>query len=190
MADPNDRRKIEIPKLEAAHRQLKCAFELWFLDKDEVSIHTLLAAAHQIIDDTNKKRGNLRESLFKPDFIKDEFHKDWADMIRAPANFFKHADRKRDDDKIEFYPFSNMMFMLFATTGLAALGVQSSPIERIFMMWLFVNERRFLSPQGVAFLENRIPIDQVNNLRPLSKQQFFELFMKAAVSHTIDVAFD
>jgi hypothetical protein len=182
MADADDRRKIEIPKLEAAHRQLQCAIELWFLDKDEVSVHTLLAAAYQIIDDVNEKRGNLRDNLFRPDKIKPEYHRQWADMIRAPSNFFKHADRD-PEGKIEFFPFSNMMFILYATTGLAALGVQSSVLERAFMVWLFLHERRFLSAQGIAYLANSIPIDQVNNLRPLSKQQFFEGFVKAAANH-------
>ncbi len=48
---------IRVSKLNAARRQLNCALELWFSDKDEVSVHTLAAAAHQIIYDISKKKG-------------------------------------------------------------------------------------------------------------------------------------
>ena len=51
----NEPEKIRVSKLDAARRQLDCAIELWFAGKDEVSIHTLAAAAHQIISDINKK---------------------------------------------------------------------------------------------------------------------------------------
>ena len=48
---------IRVSKLDAARRQLDCAIELWFADKDAVSTHGLAAAAHQIIHDTNRKKG-------------------------------------------------------------------------------------------------------------------------------------
>ena len=57
--------KQQISKIEAARRQLDCAIELWFCDKDEVSIHTLAAAAYQIIHDLKMKRGELRDLLYE-----------------------------------------------------------------------------------------------------------------------------
>jgi hypothetical protein len=182
MAQIDDSLKIQISKIEAAHRQLNCAIELWFLDKDDVSIHTLIAAAYQVIHDVNEKRGNPIEVLFRPAMVKPEYQKRWAKMVREPSNFFKHAD-KDPEDEVDFYPFSSVMFMLYAIAGLAALQVQSGPVERAFSIWLFIHDRRFLSPEGIAFFENSIPVEQVDRLRPFSKKQFFETMMKVAAEH-------
>ena len=52
-----------ITKLEAAKRQLDCALELFFDEKDAVPIHTLACAAHQVIYDINRDQ-NGPELLF------------------------------------------------------------------------------------------------------------------------------
>ena len=85
--------KQQISKIEAARRQLDCAIELWFCDKDEVSIHTLAAAAYQIIHDLKMKRGELRDLLYDSDMIKDKYRNQPIKVIKRPQNFFKHADR-------------------------------------------------------------------------------------------------
>jgi hypothetical protein len=54
---------LRVSKLSAAVRQLDCAIELWFFDKDEVSIYTLVTAAYQIIYDINKIKGTDFQSL-------------------------------------------------------------------------------------------------------------------------------
>ena len=46
---------MEITTLEAAKRQLRTAVELYFADDDPVSIHTLVGASYQILQDLNKK---------------------------------------------------------------------------------------------------------------------------------------
>src|SRR5438128_1514480 len=56
MAD-HDLQKIQVTKLDAVRRQLETAIILWFHDGDPVSIHTLAAAAYQIIYDINAHRG-------------------------------------------------------------------------------------------------------------------------------------
>lgn len=47
---------MRLEKLEAARRQLETAIKLYFADGDEVSIHTLGAAAYALIQDINKHR--------------------------------------------------------------------------------------------------------------------------------------
>jgi hypothetical protein len=46
---PEEYRPVTVAKLSAAKRQLDCAIEMWFGDKDQVAVHTLAVAAHQII---------------------------------------------------------------------------------------------------------------------------------------------
>jgi hypothetical protein len=46
-----DSRKIKISKLDAARRQLDTAIRLYFMEGDPVSVHTLAAAAFEILKD-------------------------------------------------------------------------------------------------------------------------------------------
>jgi hypothetical protein len=66
--------KITITKLDAARRQLGIAISLWFQDGDEVAIHTLACAAHQIIHDINRHRGG-RDLLFDSLVFRDEYRR-------------------------------------------------------------------------------------------------------------------
>jgi hypothetical protein len=181
-ATEEDKRKIQISKIEAAKRQLDCAIDLWFRGKDEVSIHTLLVASYRVIYDINKKHGTLHEAVYDTPVIKEEYKKEWVKMIAEPSNFFKHADRD-PEGQIEFYPVINTMFMLHAVTGLASLKEPPSVLLRILSIWLFVHEPRFLSPVGLEFFKRGIPDTEVAHLRPLSKQEFLETMLKVAADH-------
>jgi hypothetical protein len=48
--------KLKLSKLDCARRQLELAIELYFMERDPVSIHTLAGAARQLIEDINKHR--------------------------------------------------------------------------------------------------------------------------------------
>ena len=86
-----------IGKLEAAHRQLSTAIELWFNNGDIVSIHTLACAAHQIIHDLNSKQGG-RDLIYDSIIIKDEYRNEACRLLREHMNFFKHADDDPDSE--------------------------------------------------------------------------------------------
>lgn len=49
--------EFRVAKLDAAKRQLETAIRLYFASADPVSIHTLTAAAYQLLLDLNKKAG-------------------------------------------------------------------------------------------------------------------------------------
>ena len=51
-----------VTKIDAARRQLATAIDLWFNDKDAVSIHTLAYAAYDVIHGLSKRRGR-KQSL-------------------------------------------------------------------------------------------------------------------------------
>ena len=84
--------KVAITKLDAARRQLRVAISLRFQDGDEVAIHTLACAAHQIIHDINQHRGG-RDLLFDSLNFKDEYRKEAVNWLKKDMNFFKHADK-------------------------------------------------------------------------------------------------
>src|SRR5438045_2665233 len=89
---------IRISKLDAARRQLQTAISLWFNDGDPVAIHTLAAAAYEIIHAVSATRDpNRRDLLFDSLVVKDEYRREANAWFRGPANFFKHADRDPND---------------------------------------------------------------------------------------------
>src|ERR1700678_497488 len=89
---------IVIKKLEAAQRQLNCAIELWFREMDEVSVHTLAAAAYQITHDIKVRRGIQHDLLYDSAIVKDEYRSLWINTMKKAQNFFKHADRDPDPE--------------------------------------------------------------------------------------------
>src|ERR1039457_3689137 len=137
---------IRVSKLDAAHRQLCCAIELWFADGDAVSIHTLACASHQIIHDINVKRGPI-DLLFDSALIKDEHRKEANDLIRKDMMFFKHAD-KDPDGITEFVPLSSEFFMLFSIKGLESLGSSLNDAEVAFIEWFTLQNPKFLTQAG------------------------------------------
>jgi len=87
---------VRLSKFEAARRQLETAIKLYFADGDEVSIHTLAAAAYSLIQDINEhRRGEpmLKDlHLLLPDALAREFRR----YVNRPENFLKHADKDPD----------------------------------------------------------------------------------------------
>ena len=85
--------KIKINKMQAAVFQLIEAIELFFEERDPVSIHTLSGAALQIINDHIKKvDSNIAIHPNSP-YVNEEHRKAWIKAMNGPKNFFKHADR-------------------------------------------------------------------------------------------------
>jgi hypothetical protein len=108
-----ERRPEDITKLDAARRQLRTAVVLFFDHGDEVSIHTLAAAAYQILIDLVHHEGKTTrlekstERVIKPEFLSLA-----RKTLRRAQNFFKHAD----EDPTELLDFDarEPQFLLFA----------------------------------------------------------------------------
>jgi hypothetical protein len=141
--------KLRISKIEAARRQLDSAIELWFLDKDEVSVHTLAAAAYQLVHDLKEHKGLARELLYESAMIKDEYRKQWIKVIKKPMNFFKHADND-PEEALEFSPLGSIGFIMGAASGLRFLGEQTSHTMGAFTIWLVVNKPNWITPKFSA----------------------------------------
>jgi hypothetical protein len=74
----NSEATVHLTKIAAAKRQLDTAIRLYFAHDDELSIHTLVAAAFGILRDLIKKRG----SDFEAEVFKAGFYA-WAKQYRA-----------------------------------------------------------------------------------------------------------
>ena len=173
----NEPEKIRVSKLDAARRQLDCAIELWFAEKDDVSTHTLAAAAHQIIHDINKKRGG-RDLFFDSIVIKDEYRAEFVALVKRDMNFFKHAD-KDVEGITEFIPLGSIMFMLFSTIGLQQLGERLNDVEDTFILWLTFHHPNWINEAYRKKIEQTVPVQHLDDIRGLNKQEFFTGFLRA-----------
>lgn len=167
---------IRVSKLSAARRQLDCALELWFADKDEVSVHTLAAAAHQIIHDINKKKTG-KELLFDSIMIKDEYRSEYVALVKKDMNFFKHAD-KDAEGITEFTPFGSIAFMFYSAAGLQYLGETLNDVERTFLCWLSFHHTNWFKETYRKALEQAISAHDLTEIRGLRKQEFLEEFLR------------
>jgi len=170
---------IRISKLEAARRQLKTAISLWFDDGDPVAVHTLAFAAYEVLHSVSEKRDpNRRDLLFDSAMIKDEYRRNWNKHIKKEANFFKHADRD-GDSVIEFKPVLSEYFIMFAIAARELCGESSTDEEAIFCHWLMVNRPNLVNDEWKNLIVNTLPVENIKQLRTLSKPEFFEVFQYA-----------
>jgi hypothetical protein len=163
-------KKIEVSKLDAARRQLRTAIRLWFMEDDPVSVHTLAAAAHEIVHTLFRRKGH-KGLLFDSDVIKDEYRSEAAKLIKSSATFFKHA-QKDPEAIIQFDPVINEALLFFATIGIRQIDQASGEEEEIFLHWLAIH-RPDISAMGKIF-EERLPIETLQDVRSMNRRQYFE----------------
>lgn len=103
----------KVTKLEVARDQLDAAIELFFLSDNAIAVHTLTAAAYNVLRDIAKHDGS-DFPFIKTEFIatlKDSERSKIVAFLNAPENFFKHADRD-PDEVLEFDPqLTELMLM-------------------------------------------------------------------------------
>jgi len=108
---------VAISKIEAAFRQLKTAILLYFSNGDEVAIHTLAYASHEILHQLAKAKG------IKGGFDAKNIEKlgkgiparEAQAFLGVSAGFFKHAGRDANDVH-HFPPEVNEHFLNEAVT--------------------------------------------------------------------------
>jgi len=124
-----------ISKVDAARRNLAAAIRLFFEHGDPIAIHTLGAAAQSIIRDIAKSRGLEHTSILHdhPD-IPPEARKQWIDILNAPRNFFKHADRD-PDATLEFDPAANETLLLDAVLILSEIDKRHLSEASVYIGW-------------------------------------------------------
>jgi hypothetical protein len=150
--------ELQISKLDAAKRQLEMAIVLYFHEADPVSIHTLTAAAYNIIRDINSKRGGLPmyvKGLFFS-IIKEEYRQEIITKIQEAENFFKHAD-KDPDGVLKFDPTRTEILILDACMKYYELTGEKVPSHVVFQGWYAMEnpESYSLPPEMDAFIREQ-----------------------------------
>ena len=164
---------LKISKLEAARRQLETAVRLYFSEGDPVSIHTLTAAAYNVIRDINKKNGG------KPMFAKDAFaatdtpeqKKKFLKRINSMENFCKHADND-PDSILNFAPDITDMLIFEACDKYRELTHEVVPLFQVMVNWFLAQHPDLfnLPPETAKDFDERMP---------MSRGEFFRLYLPA-----------
>jgi hypothetical protein len=128
--------KVTISKLDAARLQLDAAIEIYFVSENPVALHTLTAAAYNILRDIAIKEGS-EYPFIKTTFISEypeSKHKMLRDFINGPENFFKHADRD-PAGTITFDPELTEVLLLDACAYFRDKDVPRPRYYNIFRGW-------------------------------------------------------
>jgi hypothetical protein len=157
--------EIIVSKIGAARRQLLEAINLFFEERDPISIHTLVGASLNILHDHLDTDAVWDLSLaLHPEtiYIKDEYRKEWITRIRDARNFFKHADfdLKKGRYEIEFNTEVNIFHILEAIRCLQCLEADKFeflPEFRIFYIWFMLKYPDLL--KDTSYIQNFGTVD-------------------------------
>lgn len=168
--------RLNISKLDAARRQLEAAMLLYFREADPVAIHSLAAAAHEILKDLSSKFGSpmpiertLAQALGK------ELAKKLGRLAREPQNFFKHANRNAESI-LEFSPGLTDLILLDSVVQYCSITGEQPPMLGAFIAWFAI--------QNPEVLENTSTHESIlrahRELRSLTRSQFLSEFQQFA----------
>jgi hypothetical protein len=133
--------ELIISKLDSAKRQLEIAIKLYFHFDDPVSIHTLTAAAYNVLRDINKDRGNdpvlVKEWLVKY-LIKPEKQKEFIKLTNEAENFFKHADTDAEET-YTFRPRQTEILLWEAVEIYQRLTGEITPLIHLYRGWFMMH---------------------------------------------------
>lgn len=142
--------KQNISKIEAASRQFSTAVQLFFAEGDEVSIHTLVAAAHGILFDISHKHGidSLKDN---PQIrqVPGNMRKTFIDAVNEAQNFFKHADK---DPKrvLQFNPEQTEVMMVDVILMYQALTKNWPREFGVMLVWAYGRFPQFFAGGAMA----------------------------------------
>jgi len=135
------KKSIVLSKLDAAKRQLETVIRFYFSNGDPVSIHTLTAAAYNVIHDVNEKRCGtpmlVKDQII--DHVKPEYQKMFRDKLNKAENFFKHADRDHKTT-LDFNPDQSEILILDACSQYYKLTGEFPPLFLIYRGWFMAND--------------------------------------------------
>ena len=163
---------MDISKLDAAKRQLDTAINLYFKNADPISIHTLTAAAHQILMDLAKLEGI--KSIFKDtvlDIIVKDYEREYLSIISEAENFFKHAERD-PRGLLKFNP-EQTEFLLFDAVEMYIQVTKETPEDiSIYRVWFLLKNPNIINNEIKMKLMKK-GLDYTRYAKITNKQEFY-----------------
>ena len=167
-----------VTKLEAAEAQLITAIKLFFEEGDNITIHTLTRASHEILDKLCAKKNLPRGIMYQglEQYIKPELHKKVMNKVNEAKNYFKHADRDTGET-LSWNPKVSEYFIWDATSLHRRLvGIQKIPAITIYSLWFRLHhDDLWIESDGKSAGLDAILPNAKGDLGGLSKKEFFDL---------------
>jgi hypothetical protein len=174
--------KLKLSKLDCARRQLEMGIELYFMERDPVSIHTLAGAARQLLVDINKYRGGkplMTEIEALKEIVIPGKEEELSRLFRKAENFFKHADLD-PEATIDFSPEINEIVLLEATMKYHELTSETTPAMGTISVWFQARHPDIFTHEIFKQEEFKRAASWVKSL---TKAQFYKEMISAALLH-------
>jgi hypothetical protein len=129
---------LKFSKLDVARRQLETAIRLYFSMGDPVSIHTLVAAAYEVLRDLN--RVHAGEPMLKdvmPNWVRPDAKEKARRKLSEAENFFKHADRDHAE-VLEFKQELTELWLFDACRKYRQLSEELLPVLKVYEAWFWI----------------------------------------------------
>lgn len=165
--------KMMVSKLDAAKRQLETSIHLYFSYGDPVSVHTLAAAAYNVIHDLNEKRGGEKMLKDMWQLLDTEDAALFRKHINEAENFLKHADRD-PDGLLELSPQWTEVLLLDASMRYCVLTDEQPAALQLFINWFVVRHPNvFRESPEIAALLKKIDLRAL----PEDRREYFKAFL-------------
>ena len=167
-----------ITKIDAARRQLETAALLYFNNRDDLSAHTLAAAAAGILEPLAKAAGKqsfLEEGVLS--YVPQDVVKTVREALRAPQNFLKHADRDTKET-LTFSPRLTEFIMFEAMVTYGRITGEQPLLLEAFASWFMVSHPKVFPNPNKDVQE---AIEAGKQLLPQGLLAFLELFLARKV---------
>jgi hypothetical protein len=167
---------LSVSKLEAARRQIETAVALYFNYGDPVSIHTLSAAAYNIIRDINQKRGGDMMLKDAWQLLETDDAAVFRQTTNQAENFLKHADHD-PDGSLDLDPRWAEVFLLEAAIRYYALTGEQTPLMQLFAGWFVTQHPNIFARTPLSGMLTRAHLRAV----PSERREYFDAFLPFAM---------
>jgi hypothetical protein len=168
---------LTVTKLDAARRQLETAGRLYFSYGDPISIHTLSAAAYNVIRDINKK---LSGKMMLKDMWQLLDTEDAAVFRRTSneaENFLKHADRA-PDASLDLDLRWAEVFLLEGSIRYFQITAEQPPLMQLFVLWFSIQHPNiFRRIPGFDEVFRKVDLASL----PSDRREYFATFLPLAM---------
>ena len=148
--------------------------KMYFADLDDVSIHTLSCASHQLLFDISKTRkiSSVIMDKFK-EYTKAEKWDEVATAMNKARNFFKHADRDTDQT-LTFNPQQTDIWIWDSCLMYLQLSGEMTDYIHCYHTWFMLHHRDTIKNDAI-----RLALEDASSLLKRPKQEFLEIALIA-----------
>lgn len=150
LRDGFDVPKLNLNKLDSARRQLRTAIQLFFDDKDPVSIHCLASSAYRILRDLAEGSGDCEFHNSMMACINQGMKSQYWTAINSAANFFKHADRD-PEETYAFNPAANDLLLILCCQYIQSREAELPAEGKAYTAWVLINYPNLISKDSLLW---------------------------------------